>query len=368
VVRPDISPRASGHIIEQIEIIKQLIEKCFAYEVNGNVYFSIDKFPGYGKLSGRKIDELDAGARVAVSDEKKHPADFALWKSAGAEHLMQWNSPWGVGYPGWHIECSCMSTKYLGKTIDIHGGGLENMFPHHECEIAQSEGAFEQQFVKYWMHNNMVNIDEVKMSKSLKNFITIKETLKKYNPRAVRYFILMSHYRSVLDFSDSALTAAEKGLKKLQKTFDRIKEAIKDVGDNDSNNPFLVSEFENEFRSAMNDDFNTPQAIAIIFDLFSKVNKQLDDRNNWPTKDELINLKSSIEKTAGGVLGLLDKESGSDANTAEHLDGVMNVLLNIRKELRQQKNYQLSDQIRDEIENIGIKIKDKAGGATWEFE
>ncbi len=214
LVRPDISPRASGHVVEQIEMVKELLEKGFAYEVNGNVYFDVSKFSGYGKLSGRKVEDLESGSRVEVLEEKKHPADFALWKVADEEHLMQWPSPWGKGYPGWHLECSVMSNKYLGETFDIHGGGLENVFPHHECEIAQSESVYKKTFARYWMHNNMVTVDGVKMGKSLNNFTTIKDIVKKYDPLAIRYFILMSHYRSTLDFSDSALEAAEKGYKK----------------------------------------------------------------------------------------------------------------------------------------------------------
>ena len=225
-VRPDISPRASGHITEQIDLVKTLLEKGFAYEVNSSVYFDVSKFEDYGKLSGRKIEEMIAGARVEVSQEKKNPADFALWKKAEPNHIMQWPSPWGMGYPGWHLECSVMSMKYLGKTIDIHGGGLENQFPHHECEIAQSEAANGVQFVRYWVHNNMVTVDSQKMGKSLNNFITLKQAFsgahekltRSYGPLAIRQLILNSHYRSPLDFSDAALFAAQSGNNKITET------------------------------------------------------------------------------------------------------------------------------------------------------
>ncbi|HED11348.1 MAG TPA: cysteine--tRNA ligase, partial [Caldithrix abyssi] len=205
VLRPDISPRASGHIPEQIEMAETLIKKGFAYEVDGNVYFSVEKYPEYGKLSGRSLDDLKSGTRVNVAGDKKHPADFALWKKADPDHIMKWNSPWGSGYPGWHLECSCMSSKYLGETFDIHGGGMENKFPHHECEIAQSEAANEKPFARYWLHNNMVTVDGVKMGKSLGNFITLKDAFGKNSPMEIRFFILGSHYRSTLDFSEEAL-------------------------------------------------------------------------------------------------------------------------------------------------------------------
>ena len=236
-VRPDISPRASGHIVEQIELVKELLEKDYAYEVNGSVYFDISKFKDYGKLSGRNIEEMQAGARVEVSPDKKHSADFALWKKAEPNHIMQWPSPWGMGFPGWHLECSVMSTKYLGQPFDIHGGGLDNKFPHHECEIAQAEAAAGVQFVKYWVHNNMVTVDGQKMSKSLNNFITLKQAFsgaherlaRAYDPLAIRQLILNSHYRSPLDFSDAALFAAQSGCEKLRNAVLAVRKQIKNA-------------------------------------------------------------------------------------------------------------------------------------------
>ncbi|GAI20970.1 unnamed protein product, partial [marine sediment metagenome] len=232
--RPDISPRASGHILEQIGLVTTLLKKGYAYEANGSVYFDVSKFKDYGKLSGRNVEEMLAGARVEVSPDKKNPVDFALWKKAEPNHIMQWPSPWGPGYPGWHLECSVMSMKYLGKTIDIHGGGLENQFPHHECEIAQSEAANGVQFVRYWVHHNMVTVDGHKMGKSLNNFITLKQAFsgahekltKSYDPLAVRQLILNSHYRSPLDFSDAALFAAQSGYGKITETVKAVRKRI----------------------------------------------------------------------------------------------------------------------------------------------
>src|SRR3972149_1647858 len=217
-LRPDISPRATAHIPEQIELIEKLIEKGFAYASNGSVYFDVQKFAEYGKLSGRKQEELEAGARIEINPEKRNPSDFALWKKAEPGHIMRWKSPWGEGFPGWHLECSAMSMKYLGTTLDIHGGGLENIFPHHECEIAQSEAANKTQFVKYWIHNNMVTVNGQKMGKSLRSLVTFKDAFTKYNPLTIRFFILTTHYRSPLDFSNEALDAADKGLERFYNT------------------------------------------------------------------------------------------------------------------------------------------------------
>jgi cysteinyl-tRNA synthetase len=367
-IRPDISPRASGHIIEQIDMIRELIDKDLAYETGGNVYFDVRKFPEYGKLSGRKIDELEAGVRVEVAEDKKHPADFALWKKAAPEHLMKWNSPWGKGYPGWHVECSSMSTKYLGETFDIHGGGLENIFPHHECEIAQSEGTFEKPFVKYWVHNNMVTVDGVKMGKSLKNFTTVKDAVKNYMPLAIRYFILMSHYRSSLDFSKNALNAATTGYKKIQNFMARIQNSINSAMENTKEKILPIKNYETNFKVAMNDDFNTPQALAATFDLISDVNKLLDDKNTQPGKTELQQLQSILTSTLGNVLGLISQEQIDNETSGEDFNHVMDVLLDVRSDLRKEKKFQIADKIRDGLSSIRISIKDTPDGATWEKE
>jgi cysteinyl-tRNA synthetase len=367
VLRPDISPRASGHVIEQIEMIKELQNKGFAYEANGSVYFDVSKFKEYGKLSGREVEELEAGARVEINEEKKHPSDFALWKKASPEHLMRWPSPWGEGYPGWHIECSCMSMKYLGQTFDIHGGGLDNMFPHHECEIAQSEADTNKPFAKYWLHNNMVRVDGVKMSKSLNNFITLKEAFNKYSPPAVRYFILTSHYRSVLDFSDEAFKAAEKGLKKLRSFHRALLDAITaNMAGKNTIAEIDPEKFESQFKEAMNDDFNSPKAIAALHTYLSKVYSELEKNRIDCTLLQKIN--DTLMVTAGKVLGILQPEYVDRGDRDEKFDQVMNAVLSIREQLRQEKQYKIADDLRDYLSSAGINIKDTPQGSTWEIK
>lgn len=261
VERPNIAPTATGHIPEQIALIEKLIASEHAYVVNGNVYFSVDSFPGYGKLSGRTDqDAVLSGNRVQLRSEKRNPSDFALWKKAEPGHMMQWHSPWGSGFPGWHVECSAMATKYLGPTIDIHGGGMENKFPHHDCEIAQSEAASGKPFVRYWMHNNMVTVNGTKMGKSLKNSVNLKDLFKRVDPVVIRFFILQSHYRSPLDYSETAIRASQTGLEKLHDTMRRLLQALPGSGE------LNISAFIDRFESAMNDDFNTPIAISVLFD------------------------------------------------------------------------------------------------------
>jgi cysteinyl-tRNA synthetase len=260
-----------------------------------------------------------------------------------------------------------MSTKYLGETFDIHGGGLENIFPHHECEIAQSEGLSLKPFAKYWIHNNMVTVDGIKMGKSLNNFVTIKDALKKYQALAIRYFILTSHYRSTIDFSHEALLAAEKGMKRIQTTYNRIQDALTDAGDHPSQELLPIAEFEKDFQESMNDDFNTPQAIAAVYNLLTEVNKRLDSPNQKPGKKQLSALQAALTKTAGDVLGILstDYDAGGEK---EKLDAVMEILLQLRSQMRIEKNFKISDRIRDELGKIGIAIKDGAEGSTWQIE
>ncbi len=364
ILRPDISPRASGHIPEQIEMIQILIEKGYAYEINGNVYFDVHKSPDYGKLSGRKIDELEAGARVDVNIDKRHPADFALWKIAEPEHIMKWKSPWGLGYPGWHLECSCMSGKYLGETIDIHGGGLENVFPHHECEIAQSEAANEKPFVNYWIHHNMVTVDGVKMGKSLGNSIPLKAAYEKYSPVTIRYFILMSHYRSNLDFSDTALSAAEKGLSRFFHTYWRLKDYLKkDLPENSTIN-LNLNKYEAAFKKAMNDDFNTPQAIAALFDFIKEINIVLDNDKLLPGRQLLADALKLINKTAGDVLCIVPPKEKQNADS-KILGNIMELLIELRAQYRKDKNFEMSDKIRDELGKFGITLKDTTEGSEW---
>ncbi len=370
VIRPDISPHATGHIIEQIEMVKKLIERGFAYEANGSVYFDVTKFPEYGKLSGRKVEELESGARVEVKPDKRNPNDFALWKKADPSHLMRWSSPWGEGYPGWHVECSAMSMKYLGETFDIHGGGLDNIFPHHECEIAQSEAATGKPFVRFWMHNNMVTVNGSKMGKSLGNFITIKDALSKYSATTIRYFVLSSHYRNPLDVSDEALSSAEKGLEKILSTVRRLKDILVNSTEIDNfQAPFSVDEYRQKFEESMNDDFNTPKAIATLFDFTKAVNLYLTNKTTChrPFLEEIEKL---YQQAGHDVLGIIEdkaEEKGSTV-TQEHIEKVLQIAIDIRKELREKKLWELSDKIRDDLKDLGYNLVDQPDGATkWEL-
>lgn len=368
VLRPDISPRATGHMIEQIEIVKQLIKRGYAYEKNGSVYFNIKKFDGYGKLSRRPMEEMEAGARVEVNKDKKNPADFALWKKAEPEHIMQWDSPWGMGFPGWHLECSAMSMKYLGETFDIHGGGLENQFPHHECEIAQSECLTGKPFVKYWIHNNMVTVGGQKMGKSLGNMVNLKEAFKKYSPLIVRFFILQSHYRSTLDFTAEAVEGAAKGLEKLLNTVRNLRgeiEKLKNSGAKDTQSePFLDAEgFRKGFLEAMDDDFNTPQAIGVLFDLNKEVNTILAAGKN--TLDSLLKLESLYDELGGRVLGIIPGHGRQEASAVSIEGDLVQFIIELRAEVRGQKLWALSDKIRDGLKAIGIVIEDRKDGTIW---
>ena len=364
VVRPDISPRASGHILEQIELIKVLLERGFAYEVDGSVYFSVESFPEYGKLSGRRVEELEEGARIAVNPEKRNPADFALWKRAEPGHILRWSSPWGWGYPGWHLECSTMAMKYLGQTVDIRGGGLENIFPHNECEIAQSEGATGKPFAKYWLHWNMVTVDGVKMGKSLGNFTTIKQALQKYSPLAIRFFILTSHYRSPLDFSEDALSGAARGLERLHGTVRLVRAQLQTAPPGDAGPALedMLSEHKDQFLEAMDDDFNTATAIGILFELNREVNALLHGESHV-TQGALEAVDALYRELGDQILGIIPEE-------AEELGGGLEVPLNetlieVRRKLREDRQWELSDNIRDRMSELGITLEDRPDGTTW---
>lgn len=376
-VRPDISPRASGHITEQIELVKTLVEKEYAYEVNGSVYFDVLKFEEYGKLSGRHIEEMQAGARVAVSPDKKNPADFALWKKAEPNHIMQWPSPWGMGYPGWHLECSAMSMKYLGATIDIHGGGLENKFPHHECEIAQSEAATGVQFVRYWIHNNMVTVDSQKMGKSLNNFITLKQTFsgaherltKSYDPLAVRQLILNSHYRSPIDFSDAALFAAQSGYEKIAETVKGVRKQASQAaeGDLDGGVAEQLEQLKGKFEDAMNDDLNTSVALSVVFELVRLANTLLEDSN--VTAGTLGAVDDLFGKLGGDVLGVVKDEYAQNgrANDAV-MDKLVNVLIEQRNQARKDREFARADDLRDKLDEMGIVLEDTPEKTVWRMK
>ena len=387
---PSIEPTATGHIVEQIGMIETLIEAGYAYEVNGSVYFDVKKYSAshdYGKLSGRIIDDLlTAGSRGETTrdlegqEEKKDKADFALWKAAAPEHIMRWKSPWGVGFPGWHIECSAMATKYLGKQFDIHGGGMDLLFPHHESEIAQSTICNHETPVRYWIHNNMITINGRKMGKSYNNVITLTELFsgnhplleKAYHPMTIRFFILQTHYRSTLDFSNEALQASEKGLKRLWEAYENIEklrvmgyELRDQTGDTDLESRIrnLISEFD-EF---MNDDFNTAKVLANMFELVPVINSMKDKTIpvSSLSKETFELLQKQFSVYIEDILGL---KSITEANN-EKLQGVMQLLIDIRKEAKGKKDFATSDKIRNQLTQLGISLKDeKDGGMSWTVE
>jgi cysteinyl-tRNA synthetase len=365
VTRPDISPRASAHIPEQIEIAKALIERGYAYEVNGSVYFDVTKWREYGKLSGRKVEELEEGARVAVREEKRHPADFALWKKAEPEHILRWNSPWGVGFPGWHVECTAMATKYLGETFDVHGGGLENVFPHNECEIAQSEAWTGKPFARYWLLAGSLTIDGVKMSKSLGNFVTLKDALKKHRAEAIRFFVLSSHYRSPVDYSAEALDAAEAGLQRLLGPVMLVRERqpTAPVGEVDSGVLELLDNQHERFTDAMDDDFNSPAALAVLFDLTTEVNKLLNSDIKL-SRGTLEAIDGTYQSLGGRVLGVVPDRFQQEANL-ELVDGLVKLLIQMRAEARNARDFGRADEIRDRLAALNVTLEDRPDGTTW---
>ena len=370
VARPDISPRASAHIPEQIEMIKQLVADEHAYEVNGSVYFDVSSFADYGKLSGRRVEELEDGARVvtAVREEKRHPEDFALWKKAPPEHILRWLGPWGWGYPGWHIECSAMATKYLGETFDIHGGGVDNIFPHNECEIAQAEAATGRPFARYWLLGGSLTVDSVKMSKSLGNFLTIKDALKHYKPEALRFFILSGHYRSPIDFSDEALEAASKGWERMTAPALAVRERLRSPAlpdGNDANVAAAIAETKSKFVEALNDDFNAPAAIAALFD-FSRVVNTLLNAETAPGRATLEAADALYRELGGQVLGILPEQATTSAS-AEREAGLIRVLVQLRAEARKRKDFAQSDAIRDQLKGLGVILEDGKDGTTWKI-
>jgi len=362
ILRPDISPRATGHIPEQIEMAQGLLTKGYAYEANGSVYFDVTKDKEYGKLSGRVLEEAESGTRVEVKSEKRNSADFALWKKAEPNHIMQWNSPWGKGFPGWHLECSAMSMKYLGETFDIHGGGMDNQFPHHECEIAQSECTTGKPFVKYWMHNNLVTVNGQKMGKSLGNFITLKDAFKKFDPLVIRFFILQSHYRSTLDFSEQAIEGAAKGLEKLQGTINRLRSEISKQRKGSKEFVTAFEEYKKRFFDAMNDDFNAPLAIGVLFELVRETNELLNDAQN-ASHDFLVKLNEFFVESAETILGITSEVQSSSGASLE--PQLMELLIAIRNDARKNKNFAISDKIRDDLKAAGIVLEDGKEGTTW---
>lgn len=365
VIRPDISPRATGHIPEMIVWIQRLIERGYAYEANGAVYFAVRHFAEYGKLSGRRVEELQAGARVEVLEEKRDPADFALWKRAEPEHIMRWPSPWGEGFPGWHIECTVMSTKYLGQPFDIHGGGLENKFPHHECEIAQAEAATGLPFARYWLHNGMLMIRGEEMHKSLGNFITLQQAFERWEPMAIRFFILQTHYRSPLDVTEEALDGAAKGLERLYGAVRAVRRRLASAPPGEAD-PAVLEMLEagrRAFEDNMDDDFNTPGAIAALFETTREVNTLLN-RDALLTQGTLQAIDALYRRLAGDVLGILPLSLEEDL-TAGMVPDLVALLIETRAALRQAKQYALADQIRDRLAALGIQLQDSPQGTNW---
>lgn len=370
---PSIEPTATGHIVEQIETIKKVIEKGLAYEVNGSVYFDVLKFNKdhhYGKLSGRVIEDMIANTReLAAQNDKKNPQDFALWKKAEPQHIMRWPSPWSDGFPGWHLECTVMSTKYLGEEFDIHGGGMDLKFPHHECEIAQGEAATGKNPVKYWMHANMLTLNGKKMAKSTGNNILPSEIFtgensnlsKAFSPAVARFFMLQAHYRSILDFSDEALTASEKG-------FNRLLEAFKNI-DNlpvSSTSTFNLEQWKQRCYDAMNDDFNSPILIASLFETVKYINAVQEGEEKINESDKML-LKSTMEAFIFDVLGLVDS-TAENTDNSNKLSGTVEILINLRAQARINKDFATSDQIRDQLLSLGIQLKDGKEGTTFAME
>jgi cysteinyl-tRNA synthetase len=371
ILRPSIQPTATGHIIDQIQIVEKLLENGYAYISNGSVYFDVLKYNNdthkYGVLSNRVIEEMIANTReLDGQEEKRNPADFALWKKASPEHIMRWPSPWSDGFPGWHLECTAMSRKYLGEKFDIHGGGLDLLFPHHESEIAQSICAFGCEPAKYWLHNNMITIGGQKMGKSLGNFITLNEFFtgshpkldKAYSPMTIRFFILQAHYRSTLDFSNEALSAAEKGMKKLFETQRNINNLPTSNTTSVDFNAIFTKCVE-----AMCDDFNTPVVIANMFEISRLVNL-ISDKKETITEQDKTALKENFEIIFSEILGMKSEQSD---NTSNIIEGLMSIIAEMRAEARANKDWAKSDMIRDRLSEVGITIKDGKDGAKWEI-
>ncbi|MZQ48014.1 MAG: cysteine--tRNA ligase [Bacteroidales bacterium] len=369
-LKPSIEPRASGHIIEQQEFIRKILKKGYAYESNGSVYFDVKKYSekyDYGKLSGRVLEELQANTRsLAGQDEKRSPFDFSLWKKATPGHIMKWPSEWSNGFPGWHMECSAMSVKYLGEVFDIHGGGMDLMFPHHECEIAQSTAALGKESVKYWMHNNMITINGQKMARSIGNFITLDQLFsgehplleQPYSPMTIRFFILQAHYRSTVDFSNEALKSAEKGLERLFKGL----ETLEKTGPSEKST-LDISALEKKCFDAIDDDLNTPVLLSYLFEGVKYINQVNDGKEKLSAAD-LGSLKKLFKTFVFDILGL---KAAPVSVTDEKLTGeLMKIIIDLRQDARERKDFATSDKIRNELKEAGIILKDRKDGAEWE--
>lgn len=366
VTRPDIAPRASAHIPEQIKMTETLIEKGHAYLANGSVYFDVTTDPHYGKLSNRRVTELEAGAREAIRDEKRHPEDFALWKRAEPEHILRWDSPWGEGFPGWHIECSAMAKKYLGDTFDIHGGGVDNIFPHNECEVAQSECANDADFARYWMLGGSLTVEGVKMSKSLGNVVNIKDALKDYRPEVIRMFMLSAHYSNPVDYSDGALDSAQAGWDRLYGAVRLTRSALNSAPVSDDGNSFSerLDKAKADFATVMDDDFNAPKALAVLQELTRDVNTLLNS-GTTVGKATLEAINSVYNDLGGGVLGIIPAVDSASGSNGQREAGLIQILIDMRNQARKSKNFAESDRIRNELAKLGVMLEDRADGTIW---
>lgn len=373
VIRPDIQPRASGHIPEQIKMIETLMQKECAYEVNGSVYFDVTSDPDYGKLSNRRIDQQEAGTREGVRGEKRNPEDFALWKAADPEHILRWDSPWGEGFPGWHIECSAMAKKYLGPTFDIHGGGVDNIFPHNESEIAQSECANDAEFAKYWMLVGSLLVPDssgnpVKMSKSLGNFITINDALSRFRPEVIRLFMMSAHYSSPITYDEGSMEAAARGWERMYNAVRLLHRAMNTAPDSAGDSSEIiarVNETRAAFNAAMDDDFNAPQALAALQEFTRDVNSLLNSGQTigLGALSEIDNLYTTL---GGDVLGIIPRtDEAASSGDASREAALIEMLINSRAQARASKNWAESDRIRDQLAAIGVVLEDRADGTIW---
>ena len=376
VQTPSIEPHASGHIMEQIDFVQRILDAGYAYESNGSVYFDVEKYNKtyhYGKLSGRNLEDIVANTRdLDGQSDKRNSFDFALWKKAAPEHIMRWKSPWSDGFPGWHMECSAMSCKYLGEQFDIHGGGMDLMFPHHECEIAQATAALGKDSARYWVHNNMITIDGQKMGKSYGNFITMEQLFngshpkleQAYSPMTIRFFILQAHYRSTLDFSNAALQAAEKGFDRLMKGVETLGKLKPSAATSEAVKP---AELEARCREAMDDDLNSPMVISALFDYVRIIN-QIAEGQQTISEADLVELKRIFDLYVFEILGLRNEKQEGAAGGSDMLAKVVDMILAVRQDAKANKDWATSDKIRNELTAIGIRVKDRKDGVDWELE
>lgn len=369
IQRPDISPRASAHIPEQIEMIQTLLKNENAYIADDGVYFDVSSHDGYGKLSNRKRDESETGSRTLKGRGKRNPEDFVLWVIAPPEHLLKWDSPWGKGYPGWHIECSAMSRKYLGETFDIHGGGIDNIFPHNECECAQSEAANGKPFANHWLLTGSLTVNGVKMSKSLGNFTRVRDALEKYRPEVIRAWVFQTHYSNPVDYSDDALAAAQKGWEGIMGAVRLTREALRSAQDSEAGSGFLavIDQTKAQFIEAMDNDFNAPVAMSVLQTFTTEVNKLLNS-GETVGKATLQAIEALYNELGGTVLGIVPAIEATSNADAKRQDGLIRLLIDLRQQSRAEKQFARADQIRNQLKALGVILEDRADGSIYKLE